>query len=133
MIDVDLARHLAAAGLTWHPTSGDRFVIADRGMDAQVFVVSEMTIEAESLASGGLLKFNGTTEWALDSVDQDGTLWLPREDQLRAALGEAFVRLERTAAGWAVTTDGPDGPAVCESADPEDAYGTALLTHLGAA
>lgn len=130
MITVELSRRLADAGLEWHPVSGDRFVIAERDMDAHVFVVSDMTIEAESLASGGLLKFNGTTEWALDSVDQEGTLWLPREDQLRDALGAAFVRLERTDVGWAVTTTGPAVEARTEHADPEDAYGTALLGVL---
>jgi len=130
VITVELARRLATAGLAWHPTSGDRFVIADRGMDAQVFVVSEMVVEVERLASGGLLKFNGTTEWALDSIDQEGTLWLPREDQLRAALGDAFVRLERTDLGWAVTTTGTHGETVSEHADPEDAYAGALLGLL---
>jgi hypothetical protein len=133
VITVELARRLADAGLAWHPQSGDRFVIADREMDSQVFVVSEMVVEAEVLSSGGVLKFNGTTEWALDSVDQEGTLWLPREDQLRAALGDAFVRLERTDLGWAVTTTGPHGPTVSEHADPEDAYADALLGLLAAA
>ncbi len=130
MITVELSRRLADAGLRWHPASGDRFVIAERDMDAQVFVVSEMTIEAESVSSGGLLKFNGTTEWALDSVDQDDALWLPREDQLRDALGSAFARLERTDVGWAVTTIGPDGQVRTEHAGPEDAYGAALLGVL---
>ena len=133
MITLELARRLAAAGLEWRPTSGDRFVIADRDMDQQVFVVSEMTIEAESLASGGLLKFNGTTEWALDSLDQEGALWLPREDQLREALGAAFVRLERTDVGWAVTTTAAGDETTTEHADPEDAYGHALLARLTAA
>lgn len=130
MIAVDLSRRLAGAGLVWRPVSGDRFVIAGRDMDAHVFVVSDMTIEAESLASGGLLKFNGTTEWALDSVDQEDALWLPREDQLRDALGTAFVRLERTDVGWEVVTSGPDGEVRTEHADPEDAYGAALLGVL---
>ncbi|WP_267460854.1 hypothetical protein [Pseudonocardia abyssalis] len=38
MISLDLAHRLRAAGLPWAPTSGDRFVIADRGMDEQVWV-----------------------------------------------------------------------------------------------
>lgn len=130
MIAVALARRLQEAGLVWHPTSGDRFVIADRDMDEQVFVVSEMVVEAETLAGGGLLKFNGTTEWALDSLEQDATLWLPREDQLRGALGAAFVRLERTDLGWAVVTTSGGAESRTEHPDPEDAYATALLALL---
>lgn len=131
MIAVALARRLQQAGLVWRPTSGDRFVIADRDMDEQVFVVSEMVVEAETFARGGLLKFNGTTEWALDSLDQDAALWLPREDQLREALGTAFVRLERTDLGWAVVTTAGTDEVRTEHPDPEDAYATALLGVLG--
>ena len=131
MISVELALRLRAAGLRWSPASGDRFVIPGREMDADVFVVSELTIDVHQAPTGPLIRFNGTTEWALDSVEQEGTLWLPREDQLRHALGTAFVRLERTDVGWAVTIAGADGPTVTEHADPEDAYGHALLAHLG--
>nr|WP_284290807.1 hypothetical protein [Angustibacter aerolatus] len=53
----------------------------DRGMDADVFVVSDMTIEVHSGPGGTFMGFNGTTEWALDSVDTDDVVWLPREDQ----------------------------------------------------
>ena len=54
-----------------------------------VFVLADMTIEVEDLPSGLLVKFNGTTEWALDSVPADDVLWIPWEHQLRALLGEA--------------------------------------------
>lgn len=130
MIAVALARRLQEAGLAWRPASGDRFVIADRDMDDAVFVVSEMVVEPEALAAGGLLKFNGTTEWALDSIDQDAALWLPREEQLREALGPAFVRLERTDLGWAVVTSATDREVRTEHPDPEDAYAAALLDAL---
>ena len=40
MITVELAARLKAAGLAWKPEAGDRFVVADRGMDADVFVLS---------------------------------------------------------------------------------------------
>jgi hypothetical protein len=131
VIAVALARRLQEAGLVWRPASGDRFVIADREMDDTVFVVSEMVVEPETLAAGGLLKFNGTTEWALDSLDQDAALWLPREDQLREALGAAFVRLERTDLGWAVVTSSSGAEVRTEHPDTEDAYAAALLAHLG--
>lgn len=50
-------------------------------------------------------------------------LWLPREDQLRTALGEGFVSLEREPRGWVVSTvDGTFGHQ-----DPEEAYAAALL------
>ena len=32
-----------------------------------------------------VFRFNGTTEWALDSVEQHEAVWIPREDQLRDA------------------------------------------------
>ena len=56
-----------------------------------------------------MIGFNGTTEWALDSLDQDDALWLPAEDQLRDRLGAAFRRLERTPDGYAVVVDDGDG------------------------
>ena len=99
MIDLDLGTALRAAGLAWTPTAGDRFVVLERDLDDQVFVVSDMVIETRETPTGPLLAFNGTTEWALDSLDVQDAVWLPREDQLRSLLGEAFVSLEATAAG----------------------------------
>ena len=64
-------------------------------MDDEVFVLSTMTIEVHDLPGRTVIGFNGTTEWALDDVDKDATVWLPREDQLRELLGPAFHRLER--------------------------------------
>jgi hypothetical protein len=132
VIAVSLARALRDAGLVWEPASGDRFVVADREMDDQVFVLSELTIEVQHFASGPVIGFNGTTEWALDSVDQDDALWLPAEDQLRERLGVAFRRLERTPDGFAVVMDDGSGEVTSTGADPAAAYGAALLTRLGA-
>jgi hypothetical protein len=101
VISVELALRLQDAGLRWRPGSGDRFVIPGRGMDADVFVVSELTIDVLEVPTGPLIRFNGTTEWALDSVPQEATVWLPREDQLRDLLGPAFLGLTRTAGGRA--------------------------------
>jgi hypothetical protein len=124
VLSVATARRLRDAGLTWSPASGDRFVIADRGMDQDVFVVSEMVVEQAHGAAGPLLRFHGTTEWALDYVLVSQVLWLPREDQLRAALGAAFVALARVGREWVVTTsDGGTHPAD----DPEEAYAAAWL------
>lgn len=132
MISVALARKLREAGLPWRPASGDRFVVADRGMDAEVFVVSHLTIEVRDSPSGPLFQFNGTTEWALDSVSQADVVWLPHEAQLRVALGRAFRGLEPLGEGWAVTV-GVDGQEVRElDIDAECAYARALLAVLTA-
>jgi len=122
------ARRLRDAGLVWSPASGDRFVIADRGMDEDVFVVSEMVVEQFHGAAGPLLRFHGTTEWALDYVLLSQVLWLPREDQLRGALGDRFVALARVEADWVVTT--ADGTAHT-AGDPEEAYAEAWLAVGG--
>lgn len=63
-----------------------------------------MVIEAHDHATGAVLAFNGTTEWALDAVSVDDALWLPREEQLREMLGETFIGLQRTPTGYRVTT-----------------------------
>lgn len=129
MISVALARRLRDAGLRWEPARGDCFVIADRGIDDDVFVLSDMTIEVHEFPSGPEIGFNGTVEWALDSVEKSDTLWLPREDQLRRLLGGTFLRLERHGARHRVVIDVAGRDAAFEADDPAEAYGTALL-HL---
>ena len=98
MLSRDLAR-VAAAGraCTWSPVKGDRFVVPDRDLDDEVFVVSDMVVEAVDLPRvGRILAFNGTTEWALDSLEAAEAIWLPREEQLRDA-ARRRVRLPRAA------------------------------------
>lgn len=130
MITVALAAALRDAGLRWHPTTGDRFVIDKPGVDDDVYTVSEMTVERHDYPSGTVLGFNGTTEWALDSVDAAESLWLPREDQLRELLGPAFVSLTT---GYTVTaTIAGETRAFTESL-AADAYGQALLAYISAA
>ncbi len=129
VLTVDLARRLRDAGLAWRPARGDSFVIPDRGMDSDVFVLSDMTIEVHQFPEGPVIGFNGTTEWALDSLEQSEALWVPAEHQLRELLGDAFAGLAPTGYGYRVTlrvagvTSGYDGP------DAAEAYGLALL-HL---
>ena len=129
MLSVELALQLREAGLVWSPAQGDRFVLPGRGMDEQVFVLSDMTVQVHQLPRGKVVGFNGTTEWALDSVRVEDALWLPREDQLRALLLHRFVRLERAADGWTVVLARPDEEH--PAADAEDAYGRAALRSLG--
>jgi hypothetical protein len=139
MITVELARRLQEAGMEWEPAPGDRFVMADpavrigAGLD-DVFVVSEMTVDVADTPTGLLIRFNGTTEWALDSVEQDDVVWLPREAQLRAHLGAAFRRLEAVPGGFVVVTAAVAGAAEERhiDLDAECAYARAVLALLGA-
>ena len=130
MLRIELARQLDEAGLTWTPSRGDRFVVPDRDMDDEVFVISDFTVELQHRPTGPVLGFNGTTEWALDSVRIGEVLWLPREDQLRALLGTRFRRLEATATGWAVVVRAGDDEAAYEDEDVESAYARALLAGV---
>ncbi len=128
MITREQAVELAARGLAWTPTSGDRFFVPDRDLDDEVFVVAGMSIEVADLPSGAEVRFNGTVEWALDSVAQSEVIWLPREEQLRAALGERFLRLESVTGGYAVVL--ARGEVRHVDIDAERAYARALLAEL---
>ena len=127
VITRELAEALAARGLEWVPASGDRFVVPDRDLDDEVFVVSGMSIEVSDLPSGAEMRFNGTVEWALDSIAQEEVIWLPREDQMREALGERFLRLESVTGGYAVVLTGDERHV---DIDAERAYARALLAVL---
>jgi hypothetical protein len=127
MISVAYARELRRAGVHWNPSSGDAFVITREGFESDVFVVSDMTIESHEFETGTILGFNGTTEWALDSVAIEDALWLPREDQLRELLGGTFHSLARTADGFTVALVVNGQGSEWEAADPTDAYASALL------
>jgi hypothetical protein len=126
VIPVDLAKRLRDAGLVWVPAPGDRFAVPDRGLDDQTFVLSDMTIQVYELTEGSVIGFNGTTEWALDDVDKDEAVWLPREDQLRDVLGAQFRRLERDGDSFKVVLDGDEFAADTAVA----AYGEAVLAKL---
>lgn len=130
MISVDLAGRLKDAGVPWSPAPGDRFMIPYRGLDEHVFAVSDMVIEVRELPQGRLLAFNGTTEWALDSIMQSEVLWLPREDQLRTMLGAAFVSLDAVPGGYVVVVDDGDEESRYVDVDAECAYARAVLGRL---
>jgi len=130
VIGLDLALSLRAAGLRWTPRPGDRFVLPNRGMDEDVFVLSDMTVEVHRFPSGAVIGFNGVTEWALDSVDQHEAVWLPAEHQLREMLGGLFVKLESGGSGFEVTLSLPSGRSIHRASTAEDAYGQALLAVL---
>jgi hypothetical protein len=127
VLSVPLAKRLRDAGLVWKPSPGDRFVLPDRDMDDEVFVLSNMTIELHEMPEGQVIGFNGTTEWALDDVHKDEVLWMPREDQLRGLLGGTFQRLDRVDGEYLVVSALGDAVSEVRAPDPEDAYAQALL------
>jgi hypothetical protein len=129
VIRLDLAIRLRDAGVTWEPAAGDHFAIPDRDLDDETFVLSDMIVGIHELPRGTVIGFNGTTEWALDDIERDEAIWLPREDQLRDMLGDTFQRLEHDGDGYRVVVRGqPDVLA----ATPADAYGAAVLRRLQA-
>ena len=115
--------HLRGLGRPWDPAPGDRFTIPGRDLD-QVFVLAEMTIDVEDLPSGRHVRFNGTTEWALDQIAAAEVLWLPWEHQLREMLGDDFLSLARVDGSWVVTL--ADGASYAAD-DVETAYAFAVL------
>jgi len=127
MISTQLARALRDSGLSWKPAVGDWFRIDRIEAEEDVFILSDMTVEAHQYDTGTVLGFNGTTEWALDSVEVDAALWLPREHQLRAMLGPAFVSL---APGFVVSATIDGTVQTFTADDAEDAYARALLALL---
>jgi hypothetical protein len=133
VIGAELAQQLKDAGLAWKPALGDRFAIPDRDLDEEVFVLSNMTIEVHTVPEGRVIGFNGTTEWALDDVEMDEAIWLPREDQLRELLGGTFRELRRGPAGYEVVIDLLGEQRTFADPSAEGAYAAALLHLLAAA
>lgn len=135
MISRQLAADLRDAGLRWSPTKGDWFVIPGKGLDDLLFVLSDMVIETRRMALGRqMLTFNGSTEWALDTLAASEALWLPKEDQLREVLGEAFMSLEYLPGetpGYAVAMLLGDREERFVDVDVESAYARAALAMLG--
>ena len=133
MITLELAQRLRSSGVAWVPTPGDRFVVPDRDMDDEVFVVSDMVVEVHDLPVGRLLRFNGTTEWALDSILAHEVIWLPREDQLRTLRGRAFVSLLATPGGFVVVVDHDGQEERHIDIEADCAYARAVLAVSGGA
>jgi hypothetical protein len=98
-------------------------------MDDEVFVLSNMVVDVHDFPGGRFLGFNGTVEWALDSVQQERALWLPNEAQLRERLGGTFVRLERDGNAYEVVLRVGGRELQIRDEVPTEAYGRALL-HL---
>jgi hypothetical protein len=135
VISRELAGRLRAAGLAWTPAKGDWFVVPERGMDELDFVISDMVVETRRMAfDQQVLAFNGTTEWALDMLAASEALWIPREDQLRELLGEAFMGLEHIPGetpGYAVSVLVGDTERRFVDVSVGAAYARAVLALLG--
>jgi len=127
MISHELAARLAPH-LNWTPANGDRFYIPQPEMADSVFTVSDMVVELVVQHGESRFHFNGTVEWALDSVGSTDVVWLPHEEQLRELLQPHFLSLDFSGRGYVVTVNGP-GRAHHTEVEPTaaDAYGRALL------
>ncbi|MDQ1662050.1 MAG: hypothetical protein QOJ68_2030 [Blastococcus sp.] len=68
-------------------------------MDSPVFVLADMTIEVHQFPAGPVIGVNGTTESALESVEQSRALWVSAEHQLPERLGDTFAGLTPTGDG----------------------------------
>ena len=134
MISLTAAQELSRAGVRWVPRAGDQFTVRSDEMAGEVFTVADMVVQARNYATGTLLAFNGTTEWALDSVQLEQAMWLPREDQLRELLGPAFRSLARSLSGnFQVLAEIPGQPErVFTAEDAADAYAGAVLALVRA-
>lgn len=120
--------------MRWTPAAGDRFSLISPAFEDDVFTLADMVVEPHGPPEARELGFNGTTEWALDSVDVTAALWMPREDQLRTLVGPFFRSLTLVDGRFAVTVELP-GRAVetCAADCAEDAYALAVLARLAAA
>ena len=130
MISLDLARRLHDAGVAWTPGNGDRFWVPDRELDETVFTVSDMVVEVRDHAGGRVLAFNGTTEWALDAIEEHEAVWLPRLDQLLGLLGPRFVSLTARSGGYVVRVRSGQSEQEHVDVGADDAAARAVLGLL---
>ncbi len=138
MLSLETARKLKQAGLAWKPQQGDCFLVPDRGMDSQVFVINDMATIIESLKGAPAVTFHGTPEWALDYVLMGETIWLPSEEQLRselerrlAAAGVTVYDMLCLGGAYACRYEW-QGEAVAQHASgAPEAYAAALLHVIG--
>ena len=130
VISRDLADRLAPL-LDWTPANGDQFYIPRPEISESVFTISDMVVELIVKNGDSRFHFNGTVEWALDSVESDAVVWMPREEQLRGLLGDAFLSLDRLGDGFVISATGPQGAFHTDPRpDACDAYAEALVVVL---
>jgi hypothetical protein len=137
MVSFELAQQLKEAGLVWQAQTHDFFAIPERGMDEQVFVVTDVMAYLELLKGWPVVTFHGTAEWALDYILTAEVVWLPTEAQIRshlenALLGEANLKLSLTLQhpGYRCEIIYDGQPHNFSGATASEAYGLALLHIL---
>ena len=136
MISLSKALRLKQAGLKWTPELNDFFAIPERGMDANIFVLSDLQANIEKLFGSEVVAFQGASEWALDYLVSSEAVWMPREEQLRAALMENLaelqpvLRLDCTPVGCCLEVSSGELVISTQARQAEDAYADALLQVL---
>lgn len=130
VLSPELAQALQEAGLRWQPRLHDRFIIPDRDLDGKIFALNDLSTEIHEFGPLQAITFNGAVEWSLDWILSEEVVWLPTEAQLREAMGDSFVALERTMADWRCRYRVGGEERVAEAASGADAYGRALLDIL---
>ena len=139
LLEAELVIHLETPqgtrtghGTFTYAEQGDRFHIPDRDFGDQVWSISEMVIEPRHNILGEReLAFNGTVEWALDSIVKRDVVWVPTEGQLREPLGDDFIALYRDDDGsHACVIRLDETPTTFRGDTAPNAYGKALLATL---
>jgi hypothetical protein len=136
MISLQMALRLKQAGLKWTPKLNDFFAIPERGMDANIFVLSDLQANIEKLFGSEVVAFQGASEWALDYLISSEAVWMPREEQLRAAMMELLperepkLRLDCTNTGCCLEISSNDFHLSAQAQEVEDTYAEALLQLL---
>jgi len=137
MVSLALAQQLKEAGLVWEAQTHDFFVIPERGMDEQIFVVTDVMAHLELLKGWPVVTFHGAAEWALDYILTAEVTWLPNETQIRrrleeVLLGEATLKLTLTLQhpGYRCDIIYQGVAHQFSGASASEAYGLALLHIL---
>jgi hypothetical protein len=134
MISLSMAQRLKKAGLEWMPKLHDFFAIPERGMDARLFVISDLQANIEKLFGSEVVAFQGASEWALDYLITTEAVWMPREEQLREALlshlPDLRLAIDFTPRNCHLEIHSGSLSLAYNAEKVEDAYGLALLQTL---
>jgi hypothetical protein len=138
MLSLSTAIKLKDANLAWIPALHDFFAIPDRGLDDRVFVISDMMAYVEIRNNLPMVTFHGVVEWALDYVQTQEVVWIPRESQLRTRLMQLLrsekqpaVKLQSLQAGYSCIIQFLGQEYIFNSPEASEAYAAALLFVLG--
>ncbi len=137
MISLETARKLKEAGLAWQPAMLDFFAIPDRDLDDKIFVISDVLVTVDVLQGMQVVSFQGASEWALDALVTNETVWLPSESQLRQAVeeillarGYSSLQLKSSLGGYQCEFQLLNQGYSFRGADASEAYAAALLDLL---